>query len=58
MTFSLLFNNDGTINGISSIASEYPSQCPDFINFENFTQMKCINLSDHLNPDSWVVIEN
>lgn len=54
---SITIANDGSVAAISIIPNEYYYSCPDFITFENFTRMKCINIDDHMNPDSWVEIE-
>ena len=55
MTINL--NPDGTINGLSLINGEYPMICPNFIDINNAMRMKCININDHMNPDSWIEIE-
>lgn len=52
----IVINADGTINALG-YQDNYPLPCPDFITLENAMHMKCINLSDHLNSDSWVEIE-
>lgn len=57
MNRSILLGVNGHVLAISIIATEYPHECPPLITFENFTRMKCINQTDHLNPASWVEIE-
>ena len=57
MPNSININGDGTVASVSIFAGEYPYICPDFIHFGNFGSMKCINIADHMNPDSWVEIE-
>lgn len=53
---NIYINDDGTINAIGFLYN-YPFVCPKFITLENFTRMKCININDHMNPDSWIEIE-
>jgi hypothetical protein len=50
-------NSDGTIHAIGYVDT-YPHNCPNFINMENFTTLKCVNFDDISNPESWVEIEN
>jgi hypothetical protein len=50
-------NEDGTINAIGYVPT-YSHDCPDFITFENFTTMKCIDIDNYMNPESWIKIEN
>lgn len=52
---SITINKEGIVLNIGEVNSS--TICPPFITFENFTRMKCINQSDHLNPASWVEIE-
>ena len=47
-------NNEGLITEIGFFNYQY--ECPEFINFDNFHLMKCINITDHMNPDSWELI--
>lgn len=47
-------NEDGTIGGISIVPGEFPFLCQDFIDFTNYTEYKCINVSDYLNLQSWI----
>lgn len=54
MKGSILINEDGTIGGISILPEEFPLLCPDFVSFMNYTEYKCINVSDYLNLQSWI----
>lgn len=47
-------NVEGVITEIGIFQYNYP--CPDFITFDNFTRMKCINIDDHMNHESWVEV--
>lgn len=52
---NITINSEGIVLNIGEVQSN--TICPDFITFENFTRMKCININDHMNPDSWIEIE-
>jgi hypothetical protein len=57
MDIKIHINEDGTINAIGYVET-YSHICPEFINFDNFTKMKCININNYINPESWIDINN
>lgn len=56
MSNSIYITQEGKITSISIFTGEYPYLCPEFIDFQNFDNYQCVNINDHMNPDSWILI--
>jgi hypothetical protein len=53
----LNLDNDGVVTEIGYVAT-YNFVAPSFLDFFNYQEYKCIDTDDHMNPGSWIEIEN